>query len=330
MKLTVGSLRYDHMRALIDGDVRIEGVEATFASADIVSTIFENMVRDEAYDVSELGLTFYLRLLDQDDHRFVAIPVFPNRHFRHSAIYVNTGSGIRTPQDLIGRTIGEFGTYGHDAGVWPKGILADDFGVTPDQSRWVIGGSDFPVKPYDFVPFIRPQGVEITVAPDGEALGPMLEDGRIDALVSALAPQAYLQGSSKVARLFPDARAVERDYYLRTGIFPIMHTVVVRRDLLDRHEGLARAVYDAFCRAKDAMLDRYRHGLLEQHVEISVPWFTSLVEENRRLLPEDFWPYGVEANRHAIDTYLRYFHQQGLSRRRWTCEEIFAPELLDT
>lgn len=330
LPLTIGSLRYDHMRALRDGDVHVAGVDATYETADIVSEIFENMIRHATYDVSELGLTFYLRLLDQGDDRFVAIPVFPNRHFRHNAIYVNTAGGIRTPRDLVGRTVGEFATYGHDVGVWVKGILADDFGVTPDQVRWMVGGADFPMKPYDFVPFVRPDGVEVIEAPDGKGLAPMLEAGEIDAFVSAIAPQAYLQGSPKIAQLFPDAEATERDYYLRTGILPIMHTVVVRRDLLERHPGLARALYRGFSDSKDAMLTQLRRGVLEQHVEISVPWFTPLYIRNRRLLPDDFWPYGVRDNRHALDTYLRYFQEQGLSKRRWTCEEIFAPELLDT
>lgn len=328
--MRIGSLRYDHMQALLDGSVKMEGVDASFASAPLVSTIFEQMIRHQAYDVAELGLTFYLRTLEMADPRFVAIPVFPNRHFRHSAIYVNTKSGIRVPEDLRGKTIGEFATYGHDAGVWPKGILSDDYGVTPDQSRWLVGGADFPLKPFDWVPFIRPEGVDVQPAPEGRALAPMLETGEIDAFISALAPQAYLKGSPHIATLFPDVESVERDYYHRTGIYPIMHTVVMQRDLVEREPGLARAVYRGFDDSATATRDRYQHGRLEQHIESSVPWFTQLYERNRTLLPEDYWAYGIRANRVALDTYLRYFHEQGLSQRRWTVEEIFAEELLDT
>ena len=328
--LRVGSLRYDHMQPLFDGVVKIRGADATYGSAPIVSEIFQNMVQRRSYDVAELGLTFYLRTLELDDPPFVALPVFPNRHFRHSAIYVNTGSGITKPEDLRGRTIGEFGTYGHDAGVWPKGILADDYGVTPEQSRWVIGGADFPMAPFDWVPFIRPAGVDVVPAPAGRGLSQMLVAGEIDAFISALAPQAYLDGSADVALLFDDVEAVERSYFARTGIFPIMHTVVMQRDLVERNPELPRAVYRAFDESARRVADEYRRGRLEQHVESSIPWFTELFERNRSTLPDDYWAYGVRANWRTIDTYLRYFHEQGLSKRRWTPEDLFVPDLLDT
>ena len=139
LKLKIACWNYDHARAFRDGTVEFDGVDATFESGRFVSDIFESMVGQHAYDVSELGLTFYLRTLDLDDPPFIAIPVFPNRQFRHSAIFVNTSSGINKPQDLAGKTVGELGTYGHDAGVWPKGILSDDFDVTPGQCRWIVG-----------------------------------------------------------------------------------------------------------------------------------------------------------------------------------------------
>jgi ABC-type nitrate/sulfonate/bicarbonate transport system substrate-binding protein len=330
LKIHVGCSDLDRTRALFDETVRIEGVEARFESAPIVSDLFERMIRDHAFDASEMGLTFYLRTLESDNPSFIAIPVFPNRQFRHSSIFINASSGIEKPEDLAGRTIGELAIYGHDAGIWPKGILSDDYGVKPEQCRWLIGGSDFPIEPYDFVPQNLPAGVDIAPVPRGKLLGPMLEAGEIDAFISAITPQCILDGSPSVARLFPDYEAVERDYYSRTGIFPIMHTVVVRRDLLERHPGLARALYDGFSEAKDLALEKYRKGRMEQHNDISVPWFTALLERNSEQLPEDWWPYGVEANRTALDTFLRYFFEQGLSKRLWTCDDIFAADLLDT
>jgi 4,5-dihydroxyphthalate decarboxylase len=330
LALRIACNRYDHVQALFDGRVRVDGVDATFEAAGLVSEIFENMVRHRAYDVAELGLTFYLRTLDLPDPPFVAIPVFPNRHFRHSAIWVNTASGIEGPEDLIGRTIGEFATYGHDAGIWPKGILADDHGVTPEQSRWVVGGTDWYTQPHDFVPFLHPADVDVTVTPKGTMLGPMLEAGEIDALVSAIVPRCVLDGSPRVAPLFRDSEAVERDYFRRTGIYPIMHTVVVQRDLVERHPGVASAVYRAFCASRDMALQPYRDDRMGQHSNWMIPWLTPLYEDNRRLLGDDYWAYGVEANRTTIDTFLRYSFEQGLSRRRLTCEDIFLPELLDT
>ena len=331
LPLTIATLPYDHMQALFDGAVRIDDVDATFEHDRFVTEIFEDMVRNRAYDVSELGLTFYLRTLELDDPPFIALPVFPNRHFRHSAIYVNTASGIERPEDLRGKTIGELALYGHDAGVWPKGVLSDDYGVTPDQSRWVIGGTDFPMKPFDWLPPVpAPPGVDITTAPAGRGLGPMLEAGDIDALISAIVPQSYLDGSPHVAPLFPDVEGVERDYLRRTGIYPIMHTVVMPRTLLKAHPGLARAVFRGFDASAQAIQDHYRGGRSGQHSDISMPWFSELYERNRALLPDNYWAYGLKANRTTIDTYLRYFHEQGLSTRRWTCEEIFADDLLDT
>lgn len=329
-KLKVAFANYDRTRALTDGTVKIDGVEASFESARIVTEIFERMIRRREFDVSELGMTYFLRTLDCDDPSFVALPVFPNRCFRHSAIYVNTSSGIEKPPDLAGKTVGEFAVYGHDAGVWPKGILSDEYGVTPDQCRWIVGGLDWPLAPIDFIPHPHPANVDVTPAPRGKDLGQMLETGEIDALISADVPKCVLNNSPRVARLFPDYEPIEREYYRRTGIFPIMHTVVVRKELLARHPGLAPAIYQGFCEAKDAATKRYQTGQIFNNMDVMFPWFSHLIEEDRRLLGEDWWPYGVQANRRAVDTFLRYHFEQGLSRRRLTCEDIFVPELLGT
>jgi hypothetical protein len=330
LKLKIGCYQYDHTRALFDGTVKIDGIDTTFETAPIVSQIFQRMIEQHAFDVSELGLTYYLRTLDLEDPPFIALPVFPNRNFRHSAIFINKSSGINTPQDLAGKTIGEFALYGHDAGVWPKGILSDEYGVTPDQCRWIVGGTDHPIPPFDFIPQPHPANVDVTHAPEGKTLGSMLEAGSIDALISVDVPQCILNRSPQVARLFPDYEPVEREYYQRTGIFPIMHAVVIRKDLLAQHPGLAQIVYQGFRDSKEVAMDRYRQGALKQHMAVMVPWFSQLFDDNRHLFPDDWWPYGVEANRQAIDTFLCYHFEQGLSQRRLTCEDIFVPELLGT
>ncbi|MEU4846704.1 phosphate/phosphite/phosphonate ABC transporter substrate-binding protein [Streptomyces gilvosporeus] len=218
-KLSIGVYAYEHTEALFDGRVTVDGVDATFETAPLVSDIFRRTVEGH-YDLAEFGLTYFLRTFDLDDAPFLALPILPNRNFRHSAIFVNTAAGIVKPQDLAGRTVGEFALYGHDAGIWPKGILADEYGVTPDQCRWVIGGTNHPLPAFDWVPQPVPDGVDVRHAEDGQTLGAMLEYGEIDALISVDVPQAVLDGSPKVARLFPDYEAVERDYYRRTGIFP--------------------------------------------------------------------------------------------------------------
>lgn len=328
MKLDIAVWNYDRVQALRDGTVTIPGVDATYHSGANVTVIFRGMVRDRAYDVSELGLTYFLRSYDADDAPFLALPVFPVRVFRHSAIYVNRAAGIRTPQDLAGKTVGELALYGHDAGVIPKGILSDEYGVTPNQCRWVVGGIDFPLQPVDFVPQPHPADVEVTQAPAGADLGRMLEAGEIDALISADVPECVLRGSPKVGRLFEDYETAERDYFRRTGVFPIMHAVVVKKELAAEHPDVVRAVYQGFCDAKAAAEKQYVQGMTFNNMALMLPWLTKLIGDDRALLGEDWWPYGVEANRTAVDTYLRYHYEQGLSKRRMTCEDIFVPELL--
>lgn len=329
-KLDIAFWNYDRTRALADGTVKIDGVDARFHTARIVPEIFGSMIRDRAYDVSELGLTYFLRTMDFDDPPFLAIPVFPNRAFRHSAVYVNKASGIRRPEDLAGKTVGELALYGHDAGVMPKGMLSEEYGVTPDQCRWIIGGIDFPMKPIDYVPQPHPGNVEVMWAAEGADLGEMLESGKIDALISADIPKCVLQKSPKVGQLFEQFAATERDYYRRTGIFPIMHTVVVKKQLVIERPDIVKAVYEGFCEAKDAMTGQLVHGMTFNNMATMVPWLSKLIGENRELLGDDWWPYGLEANRKALDTYLRYHFEQGLSKRRMTCEDIFVPALLAT
>jgi hypothetical protein len=330
LKLNFAYWNYDRTRALSDGSVRIDGVDLTYRSDVIVSDIFERMISGREFEVSELGLTFYLRTLDFDDPPFVAIPVFPNRFFRHASVFINKASGITSPKDLAGKTVGELGTYGHDAGIWAKGIIGEEYGVTPDQYRWIIGGTDHPQAPHAFIPQPHPANVDVSPAPAGKALGPMLEAGEIDALFSAIVPQCMLKRSPKVARLFEDYENVERDYFARTAIFPIMHTVVIRKDVHEANPGLAQAVYKGFCDAKDAAVKQYLGGTMFHHAPVMIPWFSKLMEEDRRLMSDDWWPYGVGANRKTIDTFLRYTYEQGLAKRRLTCEDIFVPELLAT
>jgi len=330
LDLRIGTFPYDTTRALFEGTVTVDGVHSTeMSTAATLPEIFERTLRGNDYDVSEFGLTFLLRILEQDTS-LVAIPAFPNRVFRHSCVFVNTASGITRPSDLVDRTIGEFGVYGQDSGVWAKGILMDEYGFRPEQNRWVIGGLEHPTPPFGFIPHPHPGDVEVTAAPEGKTLSTMLETGEIDALFSANVPQPFLDGSPNVTRLFPDFEPVERDYYRRTGIFPMMHTVVARRDLLDANPGLARNIYRAFLQAKDVAAEQYRQHRRLYEVQHMLPWTNALFEANRELFGDDWWPYGVSANRTAIDTYLRYHHEQGLSARRWTIEEIFTPELLDT
>ncbi len=329
-KLDIAFWNYDRTRLLADGTVKIEGVDPAFHTARIVPQIFEAMIRQRAYDVSELGMTYFLRTFEDGPSPFLAIPVFPNRSFRHGAIYINKASGITRPEDLVGKRIGELAIYGHDAGVMAKGILSDDFGVRPEQSRWLVGGIDFSMDPVDFVPLPVPDGVDVDYFGKGVDLGDLLDGGGIDALISADIPKCVIERSPRVGRLFDDYEARERDYYRRTGVFPIMHTVVVKRELAVEQPELVRSVFRGFTAAKDQMAAHYVQGMTFNNMDTMLPWLTKLIGDDRGLLGDDWWPYGIGANRAALDAVLRYHHEQGLTKRRLTIEEVFVPSLLDT
>ena len=329
LKLDIAFWNYDRTAALSDGTVAIPGVDATFHTAPIVTQIFQGVVGGE-FHVSELGLTYFLRTFEGRESPFVALPIFPNRAFRHSAIYISKGSGIRTPEDLNGKRIGELALYGHDAGIMPKGMLMDEHGFRPETCEWIIGGLDWPMKPIDFVAKPHPANVRVADIPQGKELGAMLEAGELDALISADNPKCILENSPRVGRLFHDYPAVEREYFQRTGIFPIMHTVVVRNEVLTANPGLASSLYRAFCDAKDAAVKKYEHGRIFNNMALMFPWLNHLVDEDREVLGRDWWPYGIEANRKALDAVLRYHFEQGITERLFTIEDLFAADLLDT
>lgn len=326
-KLKIATHNYDQVRALRESEVKIEGVEISYETAQVVTEIFKRMIVGREFDVSELGFTYYLRLLDRGDCPFIALPVFLARVFRHSAVYVNKAK-VSTPADLTGKTIGELAMYSHDAGIWAKGLLSDEHGFKPDTARWIVGGLDFPMEPVDYVPMTHPSDVDVTRADKNQDLGEMLDRGEIDALIAADVPQCMLRGSPNVGWLYPDWQQRERDYYGRTGILPIMHVAVMKRELAERHPELVQAIYDGFCESKAAAMKTYVAGRPFNHMDIMFPWFSAHYDSVRRLLPDDWWPYGVEANRDAVDTVLRYHHEQGITSRQFGIEEVFAPSLL--
>jgi ABC-type nitrate/sulfonate/bicarbonate transport system substrate-binding protein len=327
LKLILGCWQYDRTRALADGSVQPDGIELDYRSARQVGAIMERALKGE-FDVSELGITYYLRSLELPDPPFIAIPVFPNRLFRHGAIFINKDSGIKEPRDLIGRKVGELHRYGHDAGIWAKGALSDDYGVTADSMTYYVGGLDAPSNEADWATAVTPPGVTINTIGAGQTLDKMLQDGAIDALFSAWIPPSMRAGSPKIGRLFTDFETVERGYFARHHVFPIMHTVVIKRSVYRENPWVARAVMDAFEKAKQAAQNIYRAGSIFFTPALMIPWVAALQERNRELMGDDFWPYGIEKNRKTLDTCLRYNREQHLLSRDWKLEELFAPETL--
>jgi 4,5-dihydroxyphthalate decarboxylase len=329
LKLRLGCGTYDHTRALADGTVRPDGIELEYVTSFPADT-FRRMIRDKEFDVAEMGLTFYLGTLQQPDPGFVAIPVYPIRYFVQSAIFINTNRGIASPRDLIGRRVGELFFYGHDAGTWIRGILSDEYGVPYNGVDYQVGGLDQPAARWDWLPLKTPPQVRVSEIASGDTLNDLLVNGAIDALYSAQVPSSVVNQADGVGYLFEDHEAAGRDYFRRTGIFPIMHIVAVRREVYQANPWIAQSLFEAFVKSKETAENYYRFHRQHMHRFLMIPWLSAHLEENRRLMGDDPWPYGISRNRHALETFLRYHHEHGLSSRRFTIEDLFAAELLGT
>jgi 4,5-dihydroxyphthalate decarboxylase len=322
IRLTLACWPYDRTRALADGSVRMEGIDLVYLPLEVEET-FWRQARFQEFDASEMSLSSYVKTLNSDKPPFIAIPVFPSRSFRHSCVFVSAKSGIRKPEDLKGKRVAA-PEYQMTAPVWIRGILSDDFGVKVTDVQHFSGGEEEPGRveklKLDLPPHIKYSPIGPT-----QTISRMLADGELDAFVTARAPSTFYSEPDKVKRLFPDYVEREKDFYRRTKIFPIMHTVVIKREVYDANPWIAQALYKGFSHAKEIALE----GLRQTHVLANMlPWLVSHVEEAKRELGEDWWPYGLEANRHVLETFLRHHHEQGLSKHRFTPEEIFARETL--
>jgi 4,5-dihydroxyphthalate decarboxylase len=324
LRLSFSCWDYDRTRALADGTVRPEGIELVYLSNTVEETFFR-MLRYREFDCSEMSLSSYVASLGAEEPPFIAIPAFPSRFFRHSCVFVSAKSGITRPDELKGRRIG-VPEYQMTAPVWIRGILSDDYGVKVTDVEHFSGGEEEPGRD-EKIKLNLPK--EIRVRPIGptQTLAGMIAEGDIDALVTARAPSTFHTQPDKVRRLFPSYVDEEKAYYRRTKIFPIMHTVVIRRDVYRAHPWVAQSLYKALVAAKDKSLEMYRQTAA---LPAMLPWFVAHVEETRRELGEDWWPYGLASNRHVLETFLRYHHEQGLSRRRFAPEELFAAETLES
>jgi len=323
LRLSLACWNYDRTRALMDGSVRPEGIELTCLNLPVEETFFR-MLRHQEFDAAEMSLSSYAVSMFREPRPFVAIPVFPSRFFRHSCIYINANAGIREPKDLIGKRVGT-PEYQMTAPVWIRGILSEHYGVAVDSVTYCTGGLEEPGRSEKLKLDLSPR---IRVKPIGEAqtLSVMLASGEIDALHTARMPSTFLNGSGTVRRLFENYQEVEQRYYRDTKIFPIMHTVVIRRDVYEKNRWVAQALYKAFAAAKQrACEDLYVTAALKT----MLPWLTAHVEQTRALMGDDHWPYGFEPNRQTLATFLRYHHESGLSKRPLEPDELFAAETMD-
>ncbi|MEO8137154.1 MAG: ABC transporter substrate-binding protein [Betaproteobacteria bacterium] len=324
LNLTFGCWNYDRTRALMDGSVAVDGIDLNYLNMPVEETFFR-MLRHREFDIAEMSLSSYAVSLFSEARPFIAIPVFPSRMFRQSSIYVNADAGIREPKDLIGKRIGN-PEYQMTAPVWIRGILADHYGVPVDSVTYCTGGEEEPDRP-EKLKLNLPPNIRIERIGKGQTLARMLRDGEIDALQTARMPSTFGQPDGKVRRLFENYVEVERDYYRQTKIFPIMHTIVIRRDVYEANRWIAQSLMKAFVEAQRRTYEDLHETAA---FKVMLPWLTAHVEEARRELGQDFWPYGFERNRATLQTFLRYSFEQGLSQRQLAPEELFAPESLES
>jgi 4,5-dihydroxyphthalate decarboxylase len=324
LQLSLACWDYDRTRALADGSVRVDGIDLIYNNLFVEETFFR-MLRNREFDVAEMSLSSYCVSLMRDEPAFIAIPVFPSRFFRHSCIFVSAKSGIREAKDLAGKRIG-VPEYQMTAPVWIRGILQDEYGVDPAGCEYWTGGEEEPGRD-EKLKLELPAKFKLRAIGPQQTLARMIADGQLDAMHTARAPSTFRSQPDRVRRLFENFVEVEKAYYRKTKIFPIMHTVVIRRDLYRKYRWIAQSLAKAFAQAQRKT---YEYLNTSMALTTMLPWQSAHVEEARSLLGEDWWPYGYAPNRQVLETFLRYHHEQGLSKRRLSPEELFAPETLES
>jgi 4,5-dihydroxyphthalate decarboxylase len=299
----------------MDGTVQPEGIELNYLPLPPGET-FWRMLNNDEFDVSEMSFSSYTILRSKGDQRFIALPVFPSRFFRHSSIYIHSAAGIQKPQDLKGKRVG-VGDYQMTAAVWVRGFLNHEYEVGADEVHWVVASLVHPgIK--------LPDGIQIEKISPGQSLETMLEVGEIDALISVFIPLPFLNKNPNVKRLFPNYREIETEYYRRTGIFPIMHTLVLKTDLFQNEPWIAGSLYKAFLQAKEL---NYKQLYDTDALMVSLPWLIDEIETSRRIFGEDIWDYSIEGSRPTLEAFVQYLDEQRLTAHRMSVEELFVSNI---
>jgi 4,5-dihydroxyphthalate decarboxylase len=318
LALTVALQEYDHVRDLVTGVVRTPGLRLNFLNMP-VPEMFGRFVAHREWEVSELGLGKYAALKAGGEESLTAIPVFPARVFRHAAFYVPGHSQLQRLEDLAGLRVG-IPEWAQTAVTYARGILMHDAGVELSSIHWIQAGVNEPGR-REKVALHLPEGVVLEPRLDS-SLDALLHSGEVDAVISAQPPAAYVAGDPSVRRLFADPRPLEEDYFRRTGIFPIMHVVAIRKDVMDAHPWVAGNLLSAFEEAKRRSIARVSDAMIPR---FPLPWANSWSDAARELFGADFWPYGLDANRTTLQAFLDYAFEQGVAGRRITPEDLFTP-----
>jgi 4,5-dihydroxyphthalate decarboxylase len=322
LQLSLACERYDRVQAIFDGRVKVEGCNVNCVPLG-AEEAFHRAFNGEEFDITEISASSYMMTLSRGTSPYIAVPAFVSKVFRHSSIYVRADRGIATPRDLIDKRVG-MPEYQMTACLWARGILEDEYGVKPRDIRWFTGGQEEPGR-RERSPLSVDPTVSITRIPDDQTLSAMLDRGEIDAIISARVPSCY-GTNPQVRRMFENFREVEAAYYDKTRIFPIMHTIGIRKTLVEEHPWLPVSVYKAFNQAKDIALDEIHDAGV---CMVTLPWAYHEVLDAQRRFGKDFWAYGVEPNRAALEAMTRYSHEQGLASRKLSVEELFHPGTLE-
>jgi len=315
---------YDRNRPLIDGKIKVDGVDPTFLLLT-PEEIFFRAFRHQAFDVCELSFGSYVVSVDKGDPGYVAIPAYLSRAFRHTSILIRTDRGINQPADLKGKKIG-IAEYQLSANIWARGILQQDYGIKPEEITWVRGGMEKPGRP-EKIKLKLPDNINIENAPQDRSLNDLLVSGEIDGFLGPRTLSCFDRGHPDIGRLFKDSINTASEYYQRTGVFPIMHLLGVRRSLAEQHPWLPNTLLKAFAQSKAVALE---HLMDTSATKVTLPFVEEQLVNARELLGNDFWSYGVEKNRQTLNAFLDYHHDQGLSSRRIEIEELFHPSTLES
>ena len=321
--ITIACGNYDRTRALRDGRVKVEGCAVTYLPL-YPEEIFFRAFRYQEFDVSELSFSSYIRTVAAGTSAYVGIPAFVSRLFRHSGMYVRADAGIHAPADLRGKRIG-VPEYQITAVVWMRGIMQHEYGVLPTEIHWRSGGQEEPGRD-ERTPLKPIPGLDLKPIGKDQTLVGMLHDGELDALFTARAPSSFLRGEAHIKRLFPNTREAEQAYYKKTGMFPLMHLVGIRKTLVEKYPWLPSSVYKAFCEAKAlAMVDLTDVNALM----VTLPWLIPETEATIALMGKDFWAYGIGENMREIMALTQYAYEQGLIDRKVSVEELFHPSMFE-
>lgn len=323
LTVSLGCCDYDRTRAIFDGRVGIKGCDVICDPIE-PEEAFHRAFKFQEFDISELSLSSHMIMTSRGENEYVGVPAFVSRLFRHSGIYIRTDRDINRPEDLAGKTIG-LPEYQITANVWIRGLLQDEYGVKPVDVHWRSGGLEDPGRE-ERSPLKLPPEIDLQPIPGDRTLSDMLSSGELDAVIGARAPSCYLQGAPNIDRLFSNYREVERDYFTRTNMFPVMHLIGIRKSIAEAHPWLPVNVYNAFVEAKRlCMAELGQIG----HLYASLPWGVDDFRQAQELMGEDYWRYGITENQTELEALTRYSFEQGLSARKLAPEELFAEPVRD-